>query len=309
MFRYVTHPKQLAATKAAEAAGKAKVTKTPSAGLPSCFAYQPGVRRFCVCSGGSGGGRRVRRRLGEGGYDRESAAGDREMPTAAAAAAEAAWAAGEGGLFGDDHEGDDGSTMRSVVRKMEGGEDEEEETATADKAARETAAAEKTAEETVAPHEVLSETNIITEPLVSAAAAGHHPSSSFSLVLTLVACIACIWGSDAATTRVTTSGSLIVLVSCLVLAADFPSANAHNWVPTPGRSWGGASTTAPCKGRTVTDTHQQIGPGQTFIVGFQTGHGSKHYLIVVHGDNEHWLGHPKLLKYVTDRWLCEWSKE
>lgn len=45
----------------------------------------------------------------------------------------------------------------------------------------------------------------------------------------------------------------------------------HNWLLTPSRSFNKASTTLPCIIRKATDTHQQIGPNQTFTVKFATG--------------------------------------
>ena len=94
-------------------------------------------------------------------------------------------------------------------------------------------------------------------------------------------------------------GSVLILLSTSV-----PTVSAHNWMPTPGRAWNTASTTMPCLARKSTDTHQQVGPGQSFTLGFQTGHGGQHYLFVVHEDDEKWLAHPKLLdmakEYVRD---------
>jgi hypothetical protein len=305
VFRYVTHPKQLAATKAAK---KAKVTGIPSAGLPNCFAYQPGVRRFCVCSGGSGGRRRLRHRLGREAYDWEVEASEVDVNTVTVDSVAAAVAArrendGFDGPIGDDHEGDDGHTMRTTVIQDEEGLLEPEETQEEEEEEEE----EGEKEESLA---AASETGKPVKgslppppPSSSAAALGHRPSSS-PLMLMLVAasvvtCTRATGNGVALTTRATTSLSVFTLGSLLlVLGTMVPSTDAHNWVPTPGRNWGGASTTKPCKVRKVTDTHQQIGPGQTFALGFQTGHGSKHYLIVVHGDDEHWLAHPKLLTYV-----------
>ena len=98
---------------------------------------------------------------------------------------------------------------------------------------------------------------------------------------------------------------LLVLGSALMLlSTSLPTVSAHNWMPTPGRAWNTASTTMPCLARKSTDTHQQVGPGQSFTLGFQTGHGGRHYLFVVHEDDEKWLAHPKLLdmaeEYVRD---------
>ena len=323
LYTKVTHPKQLNARKAAEAAGKVKVTQAGPAGLPSCFAYQKGVRRFCVCSGGSGG-RRVlgqaptasRRRLGGGGGEAKDEAKDEAgrddidgvdgLTAAAAAAAEddLRYAIVGGGHDEGDEWYDDvrtsNSAMNSIVQdtllhtlpgRPEAHDDDDEGRVGVDRQGKD--------EEGKEAYDALEKTETATHtpshPRSSSAAGGPRPSSS-PLMLMLVASVAGIRAAgDGATTRTTaTSLSLAAFVSTLILAA-MPTADAHNWLPTPGRSFGGPSTTKPCKGRKSTDTHQQVGPGQTFNLGFQTGHGSKHYLFVVRGEDEQWLAHPKLL--------------
>jgi hypothetical protein len=216
-------------------------------------------------------------RLGGGGGEEKG--GGAAAPSAAAAAADDDL---RYAIVGDDHDGDDGRTLNSIVLDTlheDTPHDDDD---------------EKEAEDV---HKALEKKETAAHPPThtpsSSAARGPRPSSP--LMTMLVASVAGITATGGATTRTATSLSLAAFVSTLVLAA-MPTADAHNWVPTPGRNWGGASTTTPCKGRKVTDTHQQVGPGQTFNMGFQTGHGSKHYLIVLHGDDEHWLAHPKLLE-------------
>ena len=54
-------------------------------------------------------------------------------------------------------------------------------------------------------------------------------------------------------------------VLAVVSLAASPAA-AHNWMMTPSRSYKKAATTMPCILRKATDTHQQVGPGQSFVM-------------------------------------------
>ena len=82
-----------------------------------------------------------------------------------------------------------------------------------------------------------------------------------------------------------------------------PGASAHNWMHTPGRARKEASTLRPCRGRKSSDTHAQVGPGQTIVVKTATGHVSRptrgSYLLVVPGKDAHWLGNASLMKMVA----------
>ena len=82
-------------------------------------------------------------------------------------------------------------------------------------------------------------------------------------------------------------------------------ASAHNWMHTPARSRKEASTTMPCRGRKATDTHAQLGPGQSTVLKWATGHtgdgGHDHtLLVVVHEDDYEWLRHESFLEFVHD---------
>ena len=64
-----------------------------------------------------------------------------------------------------------------------------------------------------------------------------------------------------------------VAVSVVAAIALLPSpSTAHNWMMTPSRSYKKAATTMPCILRKATDTHQQVGPGQSFVMKFALGH-------------------------------------
>eukprot|EP00937_MAST-01D_sp_MAST-1D-sp2_P001627 g1627.t1 len=96
-------------------------------------------------------------------------------------------------------------------------------------------------------------------------------------------------------------GPAAPLAALLCALAVLPGgAHAHNWMPTPGRAWNTASTAKPCLARKSTDTHQQVGKGQSFTLGFQTGHSGRHYIFVVHEDDEGWLAHPRLLDFAEE---------
>jgi hypothetical protein len=75
-------------------------------------------------------------------------------------------------------------------------------------------------------------------------------------------------GGGAATSVAAAAAMVLTLA---VLPA--PTA-AHNWLHTPSRSRLKASTTMPCIGRKASDTHQQVGPGQDFMMKWATGHAS-----------------------------------
>lgn len=84
---------------------------------------------------------------------------------------------------------------------------------------------------------------------------------------------------------------LILLVTC----------DAHNWILTPGRNWGKASTTKPCPGRKATDTHVQVSTRQSFPLMFSVGHtGRWHYVTVVAGRDSKWLENSKYFEMVED---------
>ena len=61
------------------------------------------------------------------------------------------------------------------------------------------------------------------------------------------------------------------ILSILLLSHFAELNSAHNWMHTPARSQGLASTTKPCPARKATDLHAQIGPGQSFTLKWMTG--------------------------------------
>ena len=102
---------------------------------------------------------------------------------------------------------------------------------------------------------------------------GAVPSRLTIGVLTLIATGA-LSGSDGFTKRPAVAfraGSMLASMA-LVLSAIAPTTDAHNWMHTPSRSFKKASTTTPCLPRKASDTHQQVGPGQTFAFKWATGH-------------------------------------
>ena len=99
------------------------------------------------------------------------------------------------------------------------------------------------------------------------------------------------------------AGTLLAVLGALALRA--PSAQAHNWMHTPGRARKEASTLRPCRGRKASDTHAQVGPGQSFTLKVATGHTTGHrkprratsggFLFIVAGKNMHWLSNRSLM--------------
>lgn len=71
-----------------------------------------------------------------------------------------------------------------------------------------------------------------------------------------------------------------------VLATAPETAEAHNWFQTPARALNEASTVRPCRGRKSSDTHAQVGPGQTFTLKWTVGHESPTYFVIVHESDE-----------------------
>lgn len=90
-------------------------------------------------------------------------------------------------------------------------------------------------------------------------------------------------------------------VATIVLSAFPVPTHAHNWMMTPGRAMFEASTTKPCRGRKATDIHAQVGPGQTFIMAYATGHpGRPNNLIIVHNSDEDKLSLPNIQSIMND---------
>ncbi len=79
-----------------------------------------------------------------------------------------------------------------------------------------------------------------------------------------------------------------------------PTTAAHNWLHTPARANKEASTTKPCRGRKLTDTHAQVGPGQNFNVKWATGHSGQSILLTVHEKNQHFLHHADLVDMIEE---------
>ena len=68
-----------------------------------------------------------------------------------------------------------------------------------------------------------------------------------------------------------------------------PSTEAHNWFQTPARALFEASTVKPCRGRKASDTHAQVGPGQTFTMKWTAGHEGPTFFLIVHESDENHL--------------------
>lgn len=120
--------------------------------------------------------------------------------------------------------------------------------------------------------------------------------------------------------------TLATTATLIMLAVILPAqpAAAHNWLHTPARAAQKASTTRPCIPRKISDTHQQVGPGQTFMLSWATGHAGdssqrclhpvtdvadpkciavgKEYtsISIIHEDDYHWLKHEDYQKYFED---------
>mmetsp|Transcript_7216 Transcript_7216/g.8152 ORF Transcript_7216/g.8152 Transcript_7216/m.8152 type:complete len:1138 (-) Transcript_7216:198-3611(-) len=112
-------------------------------------------------------------------------------------------------------------------------------------------------------------------PVCIGAASGKGPSSSVWVML--LASVA-VFGKSTSRT--------VVLVGALLGMLLLPSADAHNWVRSPSRSRGQASTLKPCRNRiNVSNPHFQIGGDQTFEIEWATGHNHYFYFTVVHEDD------------------------
>jgi hypothetical protein len=96
-----------------------------------------------------------------------------------------------------------------------------------------------------------------------------------------------------------TTITLCTILLCLLIVFPSPT-HAHNWIHTPGRASTEASTTKPCRGRKSSDTHAQVGPGQTYSVKWATGHSGFSMLLTVKDEHEHWLKHANLNEMVED---------
>lgn len=104
----------------------------------------------------------------------------------------------------------------------------------------------------------------------SGAGAAPRAASLRSLVAGTALAMAFFGPADAAVAA-PASTAATALTALLVASVPWPAA-AHNWLHTPSRSRFKASSTKPCIPRKASDTHQQVGPGQTFAVKWATGH-------------------------------------
>ena len=91
---------------------------------------------------------------------------------------------------------------------------------------------------------------------------------------------------------------VLVLMVVLFALGQLPKSSAHNWMHTPARALMEASTTAPCRGRKGSDTHAQVGPGQTFAFKWATGHSSHSYVAIV--TDEAWLAKNNFVEMLND---------
>lgn len=153
-------------------------------------------------------------------------------------------------------------------------------------------------------------------PAASSASAAAAPRSYLlqGLMATAVFRAAGAHSSFSGPSTGTTAAAAAAAFAAVVLLQAEPAA-AHNWYHTPARSAGKASTARPCIPRKSTDTHQQVGPGQHFMISWATGHagdGSRRCLhpiedvqdpkcipvgkeytsiSIIHEDDYHWLKH------------------
>ena len=85
--------------------------------------------------------------------------------------------------------------------------------------------------------------------------------------------------------------------------------DAHNWLFTPSRAFKVASTTMPCRARKSTDTHQQLGPGQEFVMKWATGHaqdsGLEGTIIVIIGGQHYDYLKLENFKKIVDEYIAE----
>lgn len=96
-----------------------------------------------------------------------------------------------------------------------------------------------------------------------------------------------------------------------LLLGNLPGVNAHNWIGTTGRASRQASTSQPCRGRKLSDTHAQVGPDQGIDMMWSTGHPVRtNSVVVIKGTDYQWLQHPDFvdmvpygLKSVGASWL------
>lgn len=158
----------------------------------------------------------------------------------------------------------------------------------------------------------LSAADTSTAAASSAAAAALYRSSSANnnMATTTTTAVAVAVAAIVAGHR---NAALSAMLAVLV-ALPSPTA-AHNWMHTPSRSRLKASTEIPCIPRKASDTHQQVGPGQSFMIKWATGHAAdgslrclhpikdvadpkcipigKEYtaIAIVHEDDYNWLKH------------------
>lgn len=87
----------------------------------------------------------------------------------------------------------------------------------------------------------------------------------------------------------------------LVLACVFlPSAQAHNWLHTPGRASTQASTIFPCQGRKASDLHAQLSRTQTFNTKWAVGHDRDSYFVLIHEKDQDMLAQSDFEEMVDD---------
>ena len=113
----------------------------------------------------------------------------------------------------------------------------------------------------------------------SAASPSHRGPSSPLLVGTLLA------GAVFADAR---RAPVVGVLAVAFMALSMPGAKADNWNLTPGRANGRASTVKPCTPRKSPDTekHAQVGPGQTVVTKWASGHQRPSYWVVLAGSDE-----------------------
>ena len=125
-------------------------------------------------------------------------------------------------------------------------------------------------------------------PAASSAATHRSPPSSAAAAVVAAAATALLFGNPARGVAPTPPTAMVVAAaSAAVALLVFPtSASAHNWMHTPSRSRLKASTEIPCIPRKASDTHQQVGPGQTFMIKWATGHAADGSLRCLHPIND-----------------------
>ena len=126
-----------------------------------------------------------------------------------------------------------------------------------------------------------------TVSTLSVSSSAAPPSRSSISSLGVAAAVAILVGSDHMYSGFRTTAAAFGIAT-IVLSAFPVSAHAHNWMMSPGRAVFQASTTKPCRSRKASDLHAQVGPGQTFIVEWATGHAKSptgNSLIIVHNSD------------------------